>query len=332
MHVAIFGMGYWGKNILRNLLKFEDVQKITICEPVSFSNEIIPYLSDSRLRFTTKYSDIIQDTTIESVFIVTPSETHFHIASDAIQSGKHAFVEKPVTTSSEDLEALINLAEKSGKILFPSHTYIYTKEIEQLKKMINEDKLVGKPVLYQSNRSNFGRFRSDKNVAWDLAVHDLYIIKHLFSQQPVSVSVTGLKIDNCFPEVMSNISIKYNEGLHASIISNWISPKKFRDTVIIGSEGSFYFDDCSVDNKVTYFNQKIPDNFKNVNYDSIGEKKSLHIEKREAIYEQIRSFLDDVKNNKLSNSTAKFGLEIIKTLEAIDISIENNGAPVSTHF
>ncbi|HDX8940951.1 Gfo/Idh/MocA family oxidoreductase (plasmid) [Klebsiella michiganensis] len=328
MHVAIFGMGYWGKNILRNLLQFESIHKITICEPVSISPDFTLSFSDARLHYATRSSDIIQDYTIDAVFIVTPSETHFQIASDALQSGKHVFVEKPVTTSSVDLEALISLARKQRKILFPSHTYLYTKEIEKLKKMIHTDCLIGKPLLYQSNRSNFGRFRSDKNVAWDLAVHDLYIIKHIFSQQPISVSATGFKIDNNFPEVVSNININYDGGLNVSIVTNWVSPKKIRDIVIVGSDGAFFYDDCLTENKITHFNQDIPNDLRNVNYNNLSKKQFVQVEKGEAIYEQIRSFLNEIKNMNLNNTTAKFGLEIIKTLEAIDISIKNNGVPI----
>lgn len=325
MHIGIFGMGYWGKNILRNLLVFEDIQRITICDPLIIHSDYEQLFSGSRIRCTTNQSEILQDPTIEAVFIVTPSETHFQIASNALQSGKHVFVEKPVTTSTEDLEELIILAEENRRVLFPSHTYLHTNEIEKLKSMIDDDDLLGKPFIYQSNRSNFGRFRSDKNVVWDLAIHDLYIVKYIFSQHPISVSATGLKYNNEYPEVMSNISINYDGGLSVSIIVNWTSPKKFRDIIIVGSKGSFFYDDCLVDNKITYYYAEIPDDLSKADYSNT--KNIVTVKKVEAISEQIRSFFSKIINKDVKNDAARFTLEIIKTLEAIDISIRDNGKP-----
>jgi len=325
MHIGIFGMGYWGKNILRNLLKVEEVHKLTIYDPASFHPDSAGLLSDARIHCTTNKSDIVKDPTVEAVFIVTPAETHFQIASNILQNGKHVFIEKPVTTNSNDLKTLINLAEKNEKVLFPSHTYLHTAEIKKLKKLIDDDGLLGKPLLYQSNRSNFGRFRSDKSAAWDLAVHDLYIIKHLFSQTPVSVSATGLKCDDNFPHVMCNISIGYNKGLSASIVANWLSSQKFRDTVIVGTKGSFIYDDCLTKNKLAYYSKEIPDNLSQMSYGDDNIKSSVTVESREAIADQIHSFFSMIHNNNIENNDAKFAIEIIKTLETIELSINNNG-------
>lgn len=327
MNIGIFGMGYWGKNILRNLLSFEEVNKITVCDTGEWFPDSASLLLDARIQCTYNLSDIIQDSTIEAVFVVTPENTHFQIALDALHNGKHVFIEKPITTNTRDLEVLIDLADKNRKILFPSHTYLHTKEIMELKRKINKDNLLGKPLIYQSNRSNYGRFRADKNVAWDLAVHDLYIIKHLFSQSPVSVSATGLKIDDSYPEVMSSININYDGGLKASIIANWLSPQKFRDTVIVGSKGSFIYDDCLNDNKLTYCDITVPASLRNVDYDSINKKSIIAIEKGEAISEQIKCFFARISHCDVKNDEAIFAIEIIQTLEGIDFSIKHNGTP-----
>lgn len=327
MHIGIFGMGYWGKNILRNLLTIKEVRKITICDTAEFHPDSVPFLSDPRIQCTHNKSDIIQDPAIQAVFVVTPADTHFQIASDVLQNGKHVFIEKPVTTKTRDLEALIALANKNEKVLFPSHTYLYTKEMMELNESINRNGFLGKPLIYQSNRSNFGRFRTDINVAWDLAVHDLYIIKCLFSQTPVSVSATGLKLDDEFPEVMSTINIKYDGGLNASIIVNWLSPQKYRDTIIIGSQGSFIYDDCLVDDKITSYGIKVPASLKNVDYNDEKIKSVVAIEKGEAIAEQMRCFFSRIRDGNVKNIEANFAFEIIKILEAVDISIMHSGKP-----
>lgn len=197
----------------------------------------------------------------------------------------------------------------------------------EIHESIHKNGFLGKPLIYQSNRSNFGRFRKDINVAWDLAVHDLYIIKYLFSQTPVSVSATGLKVDDEFPEVMSTINIKYDGGLNASITVNWLSPQKYRDTIIIGSKGSFIYYDCLIDNKITSCGIKVPTSLKNVDYNDEKKKDIIALEKGEAIAEQIRCFFSRIRNGNVKNIEANFSFEIIKTLEAVDVSIMHSGMP-----
>ncbi|MDR7341633.1 putative dehydrogenase [Pantoea alhagi] len=325
MHTGICGMGYWGKVILRHLLQFEIVSKITIYDPAGFSADLEILLSNSKICCTTTATDITKDPTIVAVFIVTPAETHFPIALNLLQARKHIFIEKPITTRLDELKILLHLAKENGRILYPDHTYLKTAEIKKLKKIIGSDNLLGRPFLYQSNRSNFGRFRSDKSVAWDLAVHDIYIIKHLFSQNPVAISARWIKYDNSYPEIMCNINITYDEGLNASIITSWVSPKKFRDIVIVGSKGSFIYDDCLEHNKLTYYCKAIPNNLNEVVYDTTDIKKQITVEKNDAITDQISYFFTLINSNNLENDEASLSVDVIKTLEAIEYSVRNNG-------
>lgn len=331
MNIGIIGAGYWGKNIIRNAINNNDISKIFIHDVNIKISSPYEKISDKIISVDC-YETILRDQSIDSVFIITPPHTHYRLAKLALENDKHIFVEKPITPNSEELKELIYLANKNRKIIFSSHTYLHTPEVKAMRKAIKDEVNLGNPILYQSNRSNFGRLRKDVNVHWDLAIHDLYIIKSLFGKRPLSVSASGVKSHSGYNETFCQILIRYEEGFNASIVVNWLSPCKFRDTVIIGSKGSLFYDDCLSENKITIYKNEIPEKLETIDYNRPLLKEKIYLKKTEAIQNQINAFIKLIKKKDYKNDNAMFALDILILLESIDRSMENNGdfVPVGT--
>lgn len=327
MKISVLGAGYWGRNIIRNALCNELIDEVIICEPNK--NAIQEnWITNKKVSLKTSYSDILNDKDVSSVFIVTPADSHFELARRAIISGKDVFIEKPITTSSAEISELISLAEKHRVNIFPSQTYLHTEEIEKISNSINLENNLGNPLMYQSNRSNLGRFRADVNVAWDLAIHDLYIVQHLFDKRAISVTATGIRSHKGFKETACNLHVKYENNFNAFITVNWLSPIKFRDVMITGTEGSIFFDDCKQEDKISNIELQIPNDLSNFDYGKSIQIQPIHSSPIEAISRQLQEFISFSKAGYKGVSKAVKAKEVIRILECADISMSKNGLNV----
>lgn len=327
MNVAVIGAGYWGRNIVRNALQNKLIELVVICE--SNVNAIQKeWISNPKIKLVTSYDEVLIDESILCVFIVTPAHSHYELAKRGIAAGKNIFVEKPITTSYADISVLIRLAKENHVNLFPSHTYLHSTEIEQISKSINGSNSIGWPVLYQSNRSNLGRFRPDVNAAWDLAIHDLYIAQYLFDARPLSVSAFGVRSHINHPETACSLQVEYAGGLHALICVSWLSPAKYRDLVITGTEGAVVFNDCKEVDKITHFDIQLPKDLGHFKYGESIHHHTIAYEPGEAISRQIHEFITISKAGYQGVKKATNAQEIIRILECADISMSSNGSNV----
>src|SRR5712664_1456248 len=208
LRVGVIGYGYWGPNVVRNLHSLEN------CEVVSVCDKSTAVLSRARrqyptIRMTTDFSDILTSPHIDAVAIVTPVWTHFALAKSALENGKHVFLEKPLTSTTEQAEELIELADRKNLRLMVDHTFLFSGPVVKIRQLVDSGEL-GKLYYFDSTRVNLGLFQHDVNVIWDLAPHDLSIMDHIIGKEPELVVATGgahfngladvAYITLCFPE------------------------------------------------------------------------------------------------------------------------------------
>ncbi|MGH3137944.1 MAG: Gfo/Idh/MocA family protein, partial [Gaiellaceae bacterium] len=173
--VAVVGLGYWGPNLLRNLVELDDAEVVTMCDPREDRLEHWGKRYPAVAR-ATSYMDVLSDDRVDAVVIATPVSTHFELASRALQFGKHTFVEKPLAGSSEEAAELVRLARRAGRVLMPGHTFLYSPPVVMVKELIDRGEL-GEIYFVSSSRVNLGLHQADVSVVWDLGPHDFSILR-----------------------------------------------------------------------------------------------------------------------------------------------------------
>ena len=330
--IGIVGMGYWGPNLYRNfdlskdfLVKYICDRDLKVLKKIPVSNEFTSKVNN--------YKKIINDSDIQAVVIATPVSTHYSIAKECLEAGKHVFVEKPLADSSKKCKSLINIAKKNSLSIFVDHTFLYTSAVNKMKEIaIKKD--FGNLLYYDSTRINLGLIQNDINVMWDLAVHDLAILNFVENRKPKLVSAVGHKHFKSKPVTSAYLTIKYDNNFVAHINVNWLSPVKIRQTILGGSKKMILYNDLEPSDKIKVFNKGV-DVIKNERSPSnlveykVGDSFLPNLKNTEALKTAVLEFKKMIHNKKYkSRSTGQNGMDVVKILEAADKSMANDGRPV----
>jgi len=239
--VAVVGYGYWGPNLVRNLWDVPGARLVSVCDLR------IERLKSVQARYpaveiTSRYEDVLKDPRIDVIAVATPVSSHYPLALRALETGKHVFIEKPMTSTTEEALRLLEVAERKGLVVGVDHTFIYTGAIRKMRELVERGDL-GEIYYYDSTRVNLGLFQHDVNVIWDLAVHDLAIMDYVLPGTPVAVSATGIAHVPGEPENVAYLTVFFAEKQIAHINVNWIAPMKVRRTLLGGSRKMIVYDD-----------------------------------------------------------------------------------------
>ena len=332
LNAGIIGCGYWGPNIIRNLNANPNIVVKKVCD-----------LSDDRLRLIrglhpdidiTKISDdILKDTHLDLIAIVTPVFTHYELAKKALLNGKHIFVEKPFTSTSAQAEELIEIAEKKNLKIMVDHTFLFTGAVRKMKELIDNG-TIGNLYYYDSVRVNLGLFQHDINVIWDLAPHDISIMNYLTSGlKPVSVNAVGAEHFNRELEDVAYLTVRYENNFIAHFHVNWLSPIKIRYTLVAGDKKMLVWNDMLTDEKIKVYDKSVrvdsADGIYNllIQYRS-GDMYSPKIQNIEALKLETECLVDYIINDKKIDNDGIAGLNVVRILEAADKSLRNNGKEI----
>jgi predicted dehydrogenase len=255
VNIAQIGVGYWGPNLLRNLISNK---RCTVSKVVDLSVERREYVQGlyPAVKVSAKVDDIISDPSIDAVIIATPVATHFELSMKALESGKHIFVEKPMAKSVREVEEIGKLASKRNKVAMVGHTFLFNDAVRYVKKMIDAGELGDIRYIY-SQRLNLGRIRSDVDALWNFAPHDVSIIQ-FWLNDPTPLSVVRRGIDYIQEKVddVVFLNIVYPNKVMANIHVSWLDPNKVRSMVVVGSKKMVVYDDVS-ENKITIYDKGI---------------------------------------------------------------------------
>ncbi len=328
--LAVIGYGYWGPNLVRNFNRHPDcrIKRVIDFNPkrLKLVNELYPAIQTGN-----SVDEIWQDSEIDAVVIATPVTTHYPFALQAIESGKHVLVEKPLTSSRIHCEDLIDRAEKKGRALMVDHTFLYTGAVRRIKKLIDDGE-IGDIQYFDSTRINLGLFQEDVNVVWDLACHDISILNYLVKEKPVSVVATGVSHLGNNIENLAYITLHYASNRIAHFNCSWASPLKVRKILIGGTKKMIVFDDIEPTEKIKIYDTGFsinPDEKERLLVDyRTGDIYIPKIEQTEALSLMSRDFIDAILKKKEPVSNWKTGLQVVSILEAAQQSIKKNGMEV----
>ena len=330
LRVAVVGLGYWGPNLLRNLVELDDAEVVTMCdsreERLEHWGRRYPGIGR-----TASYMDLLSDDRVEAVVIATPVSTHFELASRALEFGKHTFVEKPLAASSDEAGELVHLARRAGRVLMPGHTFLYSPPVVLVKEMIDRGDL-GEIYFVSSSRVNLGLHQTDVSVVWDLGPHDFSILRYWLGESPESVSALSRAcVIPGMPDV-AFVNMRYSSGTIAQIELAWLAPSKLRRTTVVGSERMVVYDDTSGE-PVRVFDSgaTLPDPETFGEYQlsyRTGDIVSPRVEPVEPIYRQMVDFCTAIRGGPQPRSSPMIGLEVVQVVEMVDCSLSFGGKPV----
>ena len=306
--LAQIGCGYWGPNLLRN---FSSLPNCWVKHVVEASAERRAYVANNFPRSSPSDSveTVLTDPDVCAVVIATPAGTHFELAREALQAGKHVFVEKPLAANIEEVDALGRLAAERELVVMTGHTFMYNSAVRYVKKLIDAGELGEIRYIY-SQRLNLGRIRSDIDALWNLAPHDISIIQYwLGNPAPLSVTRTGMDYtQNAIDDVVF-LNIVYPGKIMANIHVSWLDPQKVRKMIVVGSKKMVVYDDIA-DDKIVVFDKGIDrravlgehmdfDNPPRVEYNyRTGDILMPHVKFAEPLKVEAEHFLDCVANRR----------------------------------
>jgi predicted dehydrogenase len=272
-------------------------------------------------------------TDLNAIAIATPVATHFELAKRAFDTGRHVWLEKPMTARVDEAEKLIELAQRKKKVLLVDHTFVYTGAVRKIKDMVDQRQL-GDLIYYDSIRVNLGLFQQDVNVLWDLAPHDISIMDFLMPFPKLAVSATGSHYygNGIVPKSLLTIYMQGNVVGHINV--SWVSPVKIRQTLIGGTSRMVLYDDTEPSEKVKVYDKGVDLNVSQeevyhmkVQYRA-GDMYAPKLEDHEALSLEVRHFVECIQNGKEPLTGGKAGMEIVKVLVASEESLKKRGAPV----
>lgn len=309
--VGLIGLGYWGKNILRNLYELGVLH--TACD---FSHEVIEERKRSfpEVSYTTDFNDLLSNSEIKAIAIATPAVTHYELAKKALLAGKDVFVEKPMTTSVKEGEELVKIAEERNKIIMVGHILQYHPAVTKLKELISQG-LIGEIIYIYSHRVNVGKIRTDENVWWSLAPHDVSLILMLTEKMPKRIYYQGLSYITKGIDDIALASLEFENGIRGHIFVGWWHPYKEQKLVVIGSKGMLIFDDTT-EEKLFLYPHKVEWN-NGIPVAKKEEMRVIPVEKKEPLKEELLHFIECVKERKSPRTDVYEGLRVLKVLEKI---------------
>jgi predicted dehydrogenase len=251
VNIAQIGVGYWGPNLLRNLVANKKCKVSTVADLSSGRQEFVRGLYPA-IKVTENIDAVINDPDIEAVVIATPVATHFELAMRALAAGKHILVEKPMARSVAEVDEIGRLAIEKNRVAMVGHTFLFNSAVRYVKKMIDSGELGEIRYIY-SRRLNLGRIRSDVDSLWNLAPHDISIIQYwLGDPKPLSVVRTGADYVQDKIDDVVFMSIMYPNKVMANIHVSWLDPLKVRSMVVIGSNKMVVYDDMAEEKIAIY--------------------------------------------------------------------------------
>ncbi|GAG25163.1 unnamed protein product, partial [marine sediment metagenome] len=243
------------------------------------------------------YRELLKNPEIKAVVIATPAVAHYPLAKEALLSNKDVFVEKPLALNYGEGEELVSIAQEKDNILMVGHILEYHPAIIKLKELVNNGELGNIKYIY-SNRLNLGKFRTEENILWSFAPHDISIVLDLLEEMPEEVSAHGA---NYLEPNISDVTVTtmtFPSGVKAHIFVSWLHPYKEQKLVVIGGKKMVMFDDLGSNGKLFLYNHKI-DWIERIPVPRPEDAQPLEVEEKEPLRAECEHFIDCIISRKL---------------------------------
>jgi predicted dehydrogenase len=334
VRIGVIGCGAWGPNHIRvfESLPESEVTFAVDSDPSRLErvNELYP-----AIRCSLNAESVLRDPTVDALVVSTPTVTHYELVRRALEAGKHVLAEKPLSETSSQGQELVDLAEARGLALVVGHVFLFNGGIARLRDVLNAGE-IGDPRFLHAVRMNLGPIRSDVNAAYDLAAHDISIFNWLLGSEPDLVSASGAAFLQADLQDVVSISLTYRDGVFATIQASWLHPKKVRQITVVGSRAMMTWDDLELSNPIAIYDRRVETTNDVSDYGeflrlsmSDGDVCLPKVELPEPLRVQAIAFIETIRAGGDGRAYGIEGLKVVRTLEAVQRSLERGGAPVS---
>jgi predicted dehydrogenase len=330
VRIAVVGLGYWGPNLVRNLYELPEAEVVYVCDlrPENFEKVSRRYPT---IQCTTRYEDVLEDPRVDAVAVATTVSTHYELGRRALEAGKHVFVEKPLAASVEEAAALTRLSEECGRVLMPGHTFLYSPPVNKIRDLIASGEL-GDIYSISTSRVNLGLHQPDVSVVWDLGPHDFSILRYWLEETPTHVAALSRGCILPHSADVAFVSLQFPSWTIANVELSWLAPSKLRRTTVIGSRKMVVYDDTSSE-PVRVFDSGVmirdPESFGEYTLTyRTGDIVSPRVEVAEPLYLEMADFCAAILTGSTPRSSPELGLDVVRIIEAVDASLEQDGARV----
>ena len=335
--IVVVGGGYWGPNLVRNAQQTPGLRLQYLCDLDEGRARAV--LGDySTVQISTSLTEVLADPAVEAVAIATPAATHFAVAMQALEAGKHVLIEKPLAPSFDEGRQLVEAAERLGRVLMVDHTFCYTSEVRHIRESVRSGR-IGDLQYLDSVRINLGIVQPDVDVLWDLAPHDLSIFDAILPDDvhPVSVAAHGSDPVGAGHACVAHLTLRLSNGALAHVHVNWLSPTKIRTFVVGGSKRTLIWDDLNPTQRLSEHDRGVQRNPDLADADvrgrqlvsyRTGDTVAPALANLEALRSVMVEFAAAIAENRRPLTDGFAGLRVLAILEAASESLAKDGQSV----
>jgi len=331
--IAVIGIGYWGMNYVRIFNELPESRVVVVCdrreERLLEASQRYPEVAVS-----SGVDEVLRLSEVDAVVVSTEAGTHASMLAQALVAGKHALVEKPMTTNIEDGLRVVDLAVQHNVRLMVGHTFLYHPGIRHVKECLDSGK-AGRIYYGYARRTNLGPVRRDVNALWDLAPHEIAVFDYFFASHPEWVSAVGLSpLDNSLEDT-AFAALAYPGGIMAQIHVSRVDAHRVREVVTVGSNARIVFDDLDIEGPVRIYERGAkpvePSVYGYAEHQFLlrdGDIVMPRVEISEPLRNQCEHFVACVTTGAEPLTDGQNGLDVVRVIDAVDRSMAQRGAPV----
>ncbi len=317
--IAHVGYGYWGRNIARNFAELGALGAV-VDPHVASAEEAARTYGVKAMSF----DEAIADTTITGLSIASPAELHHDLAKRALEAGKHVFVEKPLALRVADAQELCSIAVHAKLVLMVGHLLQYHPVYLKLRELVKAGELGAVRYAY-SNRLSLGKFRTEENVLWSFAPHDISMLLGLFDAEPSSVTAQGHIVYTPGVADIVTAQMKFPDGGAAHLQVSWMHPFKEQRLVVIGEKAMAVFEDSATDwaDKLVVYDHEI-DCSSAVPSPKKADGRRIAVDMGEPLKEECRHFLHSIDTGAEPRTSGAEGLRVLRVLDQAEAALRTN--------
>jgi len=319
-NVAVIGCGHWGKNLVRNFAELGALA--AVCDP---NDQLAQSYAEKYNVGNLSFTAIINDCSIEGVVLAVPAPLHASMAIEAMNSGKHVYVEKPLAMNKVEAKGMIAAAKENGVQLMVGHLLQYHPVFMTVRGLVESDELGSLDYIY-SNRLSFGKVRSEEDVIWSFAPHDISMILSLTGQEPELVRTESSRILQSDIADIATIHMEFASALKAHVSVSWLHPYKEQKLVVVGRDAMIVFDDTRTWSEKLALYRHIVSSSGDFPGLEKAEVEYLEVAQSEPLRNECQHFLDIVSGNVKPLTDGNEGLSVLKVLSAASLSESKNEA------
>lgn len=320
LRVGLIGLGHWGPNYARLLHGQVPDARLAACadlrpDRLGAIGRLYP-----DVRTHPDHRSLLDAGGLDAAIVATSTSTHRQVAVDCLSAGLHVLVEKPLADSSEAGDAMVRAAEQAHRVLMVGHTFLFNPAVERVKALIDRGEL-GRVLYLSFRRTGLGPIRRDVNALWDLAPHDLSMLRYWLGSEPTDVTARGQSYLQPGVEDVVFLTLRYPDDILVGIHLSWLDPVKDRRVTIVGDRRMIVYDDVHPTEKLRVYDKGATYQPRGSEYSEFmasvrdGDIVIPRLDSAEPLREELVHFVGCISMGVRPRSDGHEALQLVRTLE-----------------